>query len=207
MNFIIFIYIVVYGTLQIPEAFCDINTTQFKCQICQEMFKYNFDFDKITQDTNINKIYPKDKLESTAKEISMQYFFKGAESQFESMIPVDVDFSNCKFVNTDEKCERLKNKLCESLLSLEKHQCEVKTNYNLKKKNVIHFEDDFKNSDQNKFNKMSLIQLTPEFIGDNFDSTPKVHWKPPKPVLLQNFENSIGSQLKEISQLTSYLFY
>ena len=200
----------VYGTLQIPEVFCDFNKlsesngSHIKCKICQEMFKYNFDFDKITQDTDIKNIFPKDKLETVAKEISMQYFFKGAESQFESMIPVDVDFSNCKFVNTDEKCERLKKKLCENLLSFEKHQCEVKADYNFKKKNDILFKDDFKNNDQNKFNKMSLIQLTPEFIGDNFDSTPKVHWKPPKPVLLQNFENSIGTQLKEISQLTSY---
>lgn len=50
----------------------------------------------------------------------------------------------------------------------------------------------------------SYLELTPEYIQNNFNSNPKSHWQAPKPVLLENFENNIGSQLKEISQLARY---
>jgi hypothetical protein len=55
-----------------------------------------------------------------------------------------------------------------------------------------------------KLGQSSYLELTPEYIQKNFDSTPKSHWQPPKPVLLENFENNIGSQLKEISNLARY---
>lgn len=52
-----------------------------------------------------------------------------------------------------------------------------------------------------KLGQSSYLELTPEYIEKNFDSSPKTHWQPPKPVLLENFENNIGSQLKDISDL------
>lgn len=51
--------------------------------------------------------------------------------------------------------------------------------------------------------EISLLELTPEYITKNFDSKPKTHWTPPKPVLLKNFETSIGSQLGDIAKLTT----
>ncbi len=32
---------------------------------------------------------------------------------------------------------------------------------------------------------------------------PKKHWKPPSPVLLKNFDNSISGQLSDITRLTT----
>jgi len=52
-------------------------------------------------------------------------------------------------------------------------------------------------------NNMNFLQLTPDYINRNLNSNPKSHWQPPKPVLLQNFENSITSQLKDIAFLTT----
>ena len=49
--------------------------------------------------------------------------------------------------------------------------------------------------------RSSYLELTPEYISNNFDSEPKRHWQPPKPVLLENFEHNIGGQLKDISNL------
>jgi hypothetical protein len=56
-------------------------------------------------------------------------------------------------------------------------------------------------SGRRRFNDISLIELTPDYIKKNMDSTPKSHWTPPKPVLLNNFEKNIGDQLKDISSL------
>lgn len=53
-----------------------------------------------------------------------------------------------------------------------------------------------------------MLEITPEYIQKNFDSVPKTHWSPPQPVLLNNFQNSIGIQLGEITRLTTYcIFY
>ena len=59
--------------------------------------------------------------------------------------------------------------------------------------------DDFPN------NNINFLQLTPNYIDRNLSSEPKSHWTPPKPVLLQSFENSITDQLKDIGFLTTYL--
>ena len=48
------------------------------------------------------------------------------------------------------------------------------------------------------------MELTPNYIQKNFNSEPKRHWQPPKPVLLENFQNNIGVQLKDISNLARY---
>jgi hypothetical protein len=55
--------------------------------------------------------------------------------------------------------------------------------------------------------KSSYLELTPEYIQKNFNSNPKRHWEPPKPVLLENFQNNIGVQLKDISNLARLLLY
>jgi hypothetical protein len=52
-----------------------------------------------------------------------------------------------------------------------------------------------------KLGRSSYLELTPEYISQNFSSEPKRHWEPPKPVLLENFEHNIGAQLKDISNL------
>lgn len=54
---------------------------------------------------------------------------------------------------------------------------------------------------------ISLIELSPAYIANNFNSRPKTHWIPPKPVLLNNFETSIGSQLGDIAKLTTYCIF
>jgi hypothetical protein len=153
-------------------------------------------------------------VENLAKEISMQFFFKGGEVQFDSLISSDVDFNKCKVDDSDDRCTKLKMKLCESILSFEKKECtgEIRNPEDLKnlnKKEVLNTNLKSITYGQNSsislndFSNISLIQMTPEYASQNFDSTPKNHWNPPKPVLLQNFENSMGEQLKEISFLTA----
>ena len=73
-------------------------------------------------------------------------------------------------------------------------------------KNSSFIENKNEISNIEKLRESSYLELTPDYIENNFNSNPKSHWQPPKPVLLENFENNIGSQLKEISQLARYNF-
>jgi hypothetical protein len=87
---------------------------------------------------------------------------------------------------------------------------QTKNSDNLKRQDnqgILNFQKyQFKQRDKDpdvvkQFGDISLLELSPEYIKNNFDSIPKTHWKPPKPVLLQNFERNIGDQLKDISSL------
>ena len=121
-------------------------------------------------------------------------------------------------------CVNMKSHLKNLMMtaSLKKEISDKKLHYpNLPKENPLELEN-LKKSDSNsivnfkkfqfkqrdkdpdivkQFGDISLLELSPEYIKNNFDSVPKAHWKPPKPVLLQNFERNIGDQLKDISSL------
>jgi hypothetical protein len=106
---------------------------EVQCLICEEMFSKGFNFDEFMKDTQVIEkmkgrlpgadplvVYSslsKDNLEFIAKEVSMQYFFKGAESQFDEKTMSQV--KGC----TGQECEKLKLGLCENILSLEKGLC------------------------------------------------------------------------------------
>jgi hypothetical protein len=199
----------------------------------------------------------------------MQYFFKGAESQFDETISLQYNHCKQKKIGIDDKCDAMKLSLCENILSFEKRLClDIKKHFSnfllnkrkdrgteevLKRKEItrkdayssngeveenikkfsnfrlkqkqneitslgnlneinkklqqfkqLNIEAPSKSNDMIKnFSETSLLELNPEYIEKNFDSKPKSHWKPPKPVLLENFENSIGDQLKDISFLAT----
>lgn len=192
-------------------------STGVNCIVCREMFNVDFDYDLLMKDKTAvegikNEIRPglgagvesvDDRLiENTAKEVSMQYFFKGGEAQFGGDLPV---LNSCKSGNyIGSTCGDLKIKLCEGILSLDLGEnCKLSiSNRSIMSRlsGIINTKQSDPGQDPNT---LSFFQLTPDYISQNFDSAPKSHWKPPKPVLLQNFETSIGEQLKDISQLTS----
>jgi hypothetical protein len=219
-----------------------------QCKLCQEMFEFEFNYEDILKSKLIDIIkktfetieqnkdelknyFSKDNMEFTAKEISMQYFFKGGESQIDELN--SLKFKECKFKRIDE-CNEMKLGACEKILSFDEGMCinmknKIKNfilNSNSKRddvikpllpgkidENIINFKKLFFKQKENfigddkdpevikKFGDISLIELTPEYIEKNFDSSPKSHWRPPKPVLLANFEGNIGNQLKDISGL------
>ena len=72
-------------------------------------------------------------------------------------------------------------------------------------KNYYNKKNELNNKNEGFPNNINFLQLTPNYINRNLSSKPKAHWRPPKPVLLQNFENSITDQLKDIGFLTTYL--
>jgi hypothetical protein len=204
MHFIIILYVMaVYGVKSQNEKI------KLQCQICIQMFKYDFDYDKLMKGENK---FDSESVENLAKEISMQFFFKGGEIQFDSLIPSDINFSKCKLDNND-RCTNLKMKFCESILNFDKNVCTGKIRKTEDPNNFIKINNSGANNSipfrenspksVNDFNNISLIEMTPDYVTQNFESTPKNHWNPPKPVLLQNFENSMGDQLKEISFLTA----
>ena len=112
------------------------------CKICQEMFHFDFNyetllknesenkmiksyFEEIKQDElNIKDYFSKENLEYILKEISMQYFFKGEDSQFSSEENIEI-LKTCKFekLGISEKCDNLKLKLCENILNVEQNTC------------------------------------------------------------------------------------
>jgi hypothetical protein len=177
---------------------------KLECDVCNEMFKYDFDYDKFLKDETVVETLSnqgnitKQQIEIAAKEVSMQYFFKGGESQFEA----STNLPACKNAKIkEENCEILKMKLCESILSYQDNTCKFhlpNASFDFPK-----FRNEETNDRQKQYNKVSLLELSPHYVEENFDSVPKTHWKPPKPVLLQNFENNIGEQLKDISFLTT----
>jgi hypothetical protein len=293
-----------------------IQENYMQCEICIRMFQYEFDFDKLLKDENkikeirmLNK--NNDNVEMIAKEIAMQYFFKGADSQFEGKMPNGFNIQICKEtqIGMDMACDKVRKSLCEGILSLENGICEsseiemMKKTYNFNypmphtqevkqlafnhnflqpinqiKENEVksdifsnnfqnniqnnqnqelhNFKEQIKvkdnereknnllqnsfqeylkslsntgkglgqiqqprfkeqnfnpplpnndeaaiNSNSNKYTQTSFLNLTPEYISQNFDSQPKTHWRPPTPVLLKNFD--MADQLRDISILTT----
>jgi len=119
------------------------------CKICQEMFQYEFNYEKLLKDDskinfiksffgeisetdfNLREYFSKDNLDFVSKEISMQYFFKGEDSLFSSEENLE-KFKNCKSFKTAEatenrnlnnQCEVMKLKICENVLSFEADVC------------------------------------------------------------------------------------
>jgi hypothetical protein len=270
----------------------------FKCKICTEMVDIDFNYDSLIGDEDklnriknyfsqslgidekvVNEQLGRDNLEFVTKEISMQYFFKGSESSNNSNI------KECKAVQT-EKCQKLKNNLCEDVLAIKTGGCDptinnrddnkIKTSDFMKKRNLISnsrfdnsmdkiailsknsknsggldlnslmndgkniintnysnklklskpkainnppkfrqinsVREDFTlNEDASQFNNISLIDVSPPQLRiadliehEAHDDVKKTFWSPPKPVLLDNFQNNLGTQLKDISLLTTY---
>lgn len=142
------------------------------CKICQEMFEVEFNYEKLLKDdTKLNQIktelinfwqsqgqklsdinpkkyFFKENLESISKEISMEYFFKGEESQFSNEENNMEKFKNCKNtkVGNDKICDELKLRLCENILSYENGVC-----LNLRKKRNMQ-----------KDNSQSINEIKPE---------------------------------------------
>jgi hypothetical protein len=217
-----------------------------QCKLCQEMFEFNFNFEDLLKSGKVNTIhkafeileknkeelngyFSKDNLEFVTQEISMQYFLKGIESQFEEVMKG----KDCKAkkVGKDEECDKTKLEICENVLSYEKGLCvdmknDFKTllislkskviNNENKSKPTTHKENDNniinfrkfqfrqKNEDKDpemikRFGDVSLLEMNTH----NFDniSNPQKDWRPSKPVILDNFEKNIGDQLKDISVL------
>jgi len=113
------------------------------CKICQEMFEYEFNYEKLlkddfkinfiktffseirVEDFNLNDYFSKDNLDFVSKEISMQYFFKGEDTQFSSEESLE-KFKNCKNIKSGDgkiPCDILKLRLCENVLSVESDVC------------------------------------------------------------------------------------
>jgi len=217
MKLVILFYFVIFSNKSI-KSYVDNSITSnknqisIKCILCHDLFKYDFDYDKLLKEMKHNN-----DIELVAKEISMQYFFKGGDIQFEGQIPDGINFNNCKLDKLTQQCEKLKAKLCENVLSLKIGSCNNQLEIQTNKDNILKFQNSPKSisenintdsktnnySPTNPPNNISFFQLTPEYISQNFDSTPKSHWQPPKPVLLQNFQTNIGDQLNEISLLSS----
>jgi hypothetical protein len=321
MQFLILLYGVmtlncIKLTARSKQAFTDPASKQLQCAICLQMFTVNFDYEQITKnlqyshnikkylakigkdESEIDKLMNKDKFNNLAQDVAMQYFFKGADSQFEEKI--NKNFNSCKLrpPMEDQPCDKLRLGLCEDLLSYDREICinsfSGSSTYNLIKTNNAHdlnnsnsfnnlniqslneipeigsslkpirkqMENNnnlnnmnnnnnnlfnfpstssllkFKqqeqeqeseinglaklqnilknnNNNNNQYNSLrhqmnedkpadiSLLELSPSYIKKNYSSIPKTHWQPPKPVLLENFDRNIGSQLQEISILVA----
>jgi hypothetical protein len=237
--FILFVYhlnsIGCVGLKLIPSKPKEIDKKNLiQCKFCQEMFEYDFDLEKFPKNKiqimkkafypinskhfNVEEFFMQDNVEFISKEISMQYFFKGAENQFNDEKENFLKCKNLK-IGINDECDRFKLNLCENMLNFENGTCaNFKIHFsnlllNVKSKKHVDFrfnqnniEDDRDESIIKKLSTSSLISLTPDYIDKNFNSQPKKHWKAPQPVLLANFENSIGDQLKDISTLATYYF-
>jgi hypothetical protein len=281
-----------------------------QCKLCEEMFDFNFNYEEILKskkidsirrafgalqsskdDFSISNYFSKDNMEFVTKEISMQYFFKGADSLIDEVD--SLKFKECKNNKTSNTaiCQKLKLGVCEKVLNYEDGVCVNLQNHlksiiaqmnnlrgrgkkdkeitsdtpeqlsnsipeisietlrnkklqelnrmnnisNLNKVQPLHLKPieegiinfqkfhfkqrngvkentytDLNDKDGDvikQFGDISLLQLSPEYIKQNFDSVPKSHWQPPKPVLLQNFERNIGDELKDISSLARLVIY
>jgi hypothetical protein len=169
--------------------------------------------------TEINNLLSNDNLQFMSQEISMQYFFKGAENQIDEKYASQLQQCKLKQSGQDKSCDSLKLNICESILSFISGFCLTvpkvteAINMPISSNNIIQqlqnqinpINQIMKNINTGQPNpeNISLIELTPNYIENNFDSKPKTQWTPPKPVLLENFERSMGDQLKEISYLTT----
>lgn len=160
-------------------------------------------------------VFTNDNMESISKEISFEYFMKNSDIQDESTA---LKLKECQNTKQETKeCSKLKLDQCEKILAYEDSTCinlqiHMRNIFlSMKKKSINKARvNNYINISQNKveeiekpkeFNEISLLDMTPTYIQNNFDSTPKTHWEPMKPVLLANFEKNIGEQLKDISAL------
>jgi hypothetical protein len=160
--------------------------------------------------TEVKNLLSNDNLQFMSQEISMQYFFKGAENQIDEKYTPLLQQCKMKQSGIDKTCDNLKLNICESILSYTAGYCsavpKITEGINMPiSSSMIQNENvpNMSNTGQPNPDNISLIELTPSYIENNFDSKPKSHWIPPKPVLLENFERSMGDQLKEISYLTT----
>lgn len=125
------------------------------CKICQEMFQYEFNYEKLLKDDSkisliksffgeisekdfsLRDYFSKDNLDFISKEISMQYFFKGEDSLFSSDEHLE-KFKNCKSLKTSDTTESANSDY--NNFSHKNNQCDV-----MKLKiceNVLSFEAD-----------------------------------------------------------------
>jgi hypothetical protein len=162
--------------------------------MCQEMFEYDFNYEKFLKDEtktnkiksqfedllknklNLKKYFSKENLESVSKEISMEYFFKGEESQFSNQDNMD-KYKSCKVLKSgiDINCDNLKYKLCENILSYEKGICLkkiIEENYT-EDKRINENENENKNKNKNKnrndLNETDKIENLEKNVEGNFD--------------------------------------
>jgi hypothetical protein len=232
--FILITILLVIIISQKTETSNDMNK-HIQCRTCQEMFSIDFNIDQFMKDKNkmnivksfiqsifpnrlaeVNNLLSSDNLQFMTQEISMQYFFKGAENQIDEKYVPQLQQCKLKQSGLDGTCDSMKLNICESILSFNSGYCsvmpKVEINMPVPQVNLMQIQNQINplNQIMKNINKalpnpenISLIELTPNYIENNFDSKPKTHWSPPKPVLLDNFERSMGDQLKEISYLTT----
>jgi len=96
-----------------------------QCKICEKMFELDFNYDKLLHNNNFildirnyfTKVIPEEKIESIfknenleflMKEVSMQYFFKGGDSQFSFINKSKTKMSICEeILGYDSLCTNL----------------------------------------------------------------------------------------------------
>lgn len=156
-----------------------------KCKVCQEMFEFNFNFDEFLKSNKIlnykqtfglieddkyllETYFSTDNMEFITKEISMQYFFKGTDSQFDESSPKNKQCKTMK-VGSEENCDKLKYEACEKVLSYDAGEC---VNFKKKFTEIFNFMKSKKTSDNNmnhnknlrinNNNKASYLTNTPD---------------------------------------------
>jgi hypothetical protein len=127
-------YFYLFNILMIIIKAADVQK-MIQCLICVNMFQKGFNYDEFMKDTTavdkirtrlsgyydpvlLNSSLSKESLDYMTKEITMQYFFKGAETQFDEKTNNQV-----KTCQPESTCEKVKLSLCESILSLESGLC------------------------------------------------------------------------------------
>lgn len=125
---------------------------------------------------------------------------------------------NISNLNSNSARNKASNYIGEKFLDLSKlenstnmKQSLSKSINNLTKFSQINVNDIETLEDASKYNNMSLIDVDVPIPAPNIGIPHQVleplkpnFWTPPKPVLLDNFQNNLGSQLKDISILTTY---
>jgi len=113
------------------------KTKLIQCKICHEMFDNNFNYDDFLKsgkvplikkafetlnDKKVEDFFSKDNMDFITKEISMQYFFKGADNLIDEANSLKLkDCQNKKL--EEETCEKTKMMLCERILNYDKNIC------------------------------------------------------------------------------------
>lgn len=151
------------------------QTTQ--CKMCIDMFNFNFNYDIYISQRTLNS---NEKMKNVAKEISVQYFLKG--------ISIPPSQKKCSLVEfgSNPQCDSYKETLCGKLLDV---QCNVEPPQEMEERKTS-----FVDMDTGGMATQNIEYETPK---------PQTVWSPSQPVLLDNFQNNIGEQLKEISILTN----
>jgi hypothetical protein len=158
-----------------------------KCKLCQEMFEFNFNFDELLKSNKILNIkqtfgliednknesetyFSNDNMEFITKEISMQYFFKGTESQFDEASSNNKQCKTLK-VGSDDNCDKLKFEACEKVLSFDAGIC-----VNFKKtfaeifKSIKSEKFSFNKKGQNNLRTNNIDQALVKNNPDNYDN-------------------------------------